>query len=428
VSVDKSQTQRLKADDAAVDGSEALRDMARNGQFNLLKEELANGVAVDGPSPWGDTALMSAALSGHSKIVEYLLTQKADIAHTDVDGNTPLMMAAMGGRAEPGNVAAVKVLLAAGASAAAKNKKGKAAAELAKGEGVKSLLDTKVRSLHDAARTGKLSQLKAAIGSGAKVNGKDKDFGRTALMWAAESGHSRVVSFLLEHGADAKLQAEDGFTALHFAAYKGHGSISHALLEAGSDVNAQNYGKESALMYASRYGKGAVVAALLEAGADVTLQDIDGDDAQSVAKGDMVKMLVDKAVADAAAKAPGAGSGKGKDKGKLKVDLRRMLLLKSDDNDNKDAVPARPLPRWPYAASPKLPVGWFGSNVSGLENAAQLKQIRRNGLSIFGWQEGLVNTHWTREAQQLIEQAQAVKAAGIGAPTAIYLDAELAEP
>ena len=48
---------------------------------------------------------------------------------------------------------------------------------------------------------------------------------------------------------------------------------------------------------------------------------------------------------------------------------------------------SRPLPRWTYNSSAAtLPVGWFGSNVSGMENAAQLAQIGRYDLAIFGWQ------------------------------------------
>jgi|EP01044_Picomonas_judraskeda_P007324 hypothetical protein len=88
----------------------------------------------------------------------------------------------------------------------------------------------------------------------------------------------------------------------------------------------------------------------------------------------------------------------------------------------------RPMPRWEWNVSTGLPVGWFGSNTSGYENAAQLDAISRYDLAIFGWQAFLQATNYTREAEHLVLQARRVKAKDPSMPVAIYLDAELAEP
>ena len=55
--------------------------------------------------------------------------------------------------------------------------------------------------------------------------------GWTALHWAAEDGHEAVVNVLLEKGADANIQTEDGDerTALHYAIERGHEAVSKVL-------------------------------------------------------------------------------------------------------------------------------------------------------------------------------------------------------
>ena len=74
------------------------------------------------------------------------------------------------------------------------------------------------------------------------------------------------------------------------------------------------------------------------------------------------------------------------------------------------ATAQRPAPQWAYNAS-RLNVGWFGSNVSGFENAAQLAAIARYDLAIFGWQAFLDGFAYLGELDLLVEQRQKVKAA-----------------
>ena len=42
---------------------------------------------------------------------------------------------------------------------------------------------------------------------------------KTALQLAAHQGYQEIVSLLLNAGADAKIQDEDGDSAYHYAAY-----------------------------------------------------------------------------------------------------------------------------------------------------------------------------------------------------------------
>ena len=54
---------------------------------------------------------------------------------------------------------------------------------------------------------------------------------RTALHWAAESGHTDVVKLLLEAGADKDVATRYGRAALHFAADESHAVSSSVVVK-----------------------------------------------------------------------------------------------------------------------------------------------------------------------------------------------------
>src|SRR5688572_23791761 len=59
--------------------------------------------------------------------------------------------------------------------------------------------------LWDAARAGDLARVNAALAKGANIDAKTR-YGVTALMFAADKGHTEVVRLLLEKGADTNIQ------------------------------------------------------------------------------------------------------------------------------------------------------------------------------------------------------------------------------
>ena len=61
---------------------------------------------------------------------------------------------------------------------------------------------------------------------------------QTALMWAAELGHAKIVSILMNGKANPNKADKDGWTALMLAAGSGHANIVKALLDYGANVNA----------------------------------------------------------------------------------------------------------------------------------------------------------------------------------------------
>lgn len=71
-------------------------------------------------------------------------------------------------------------------------------------------------SFFQAVREDRISEIDALLASGTPVNARDAD-GKTALIWAAQMGHERVVRRLLALGANRSLVDSSGLTALQHA-------------------------------------------------------------------------------------------------------------------------------------------------------------------------------------------------------------------
>ncbi len=106
--------------------------------------------------------------------------------------------------------------------------------------------------------------------------------GRTALSWAAENGHGKVVRLLLETGqaepdSIASGRYNQGRTPLSFAAGCGHGAAMCLLLDTGRvDVNRRDRKGWSPLCWAAGHGHDHVVELLL-CGGGVSVKSRDND-------------------------------------------------------------------------------------------------------------------------------------------------------
>jgi ankyrin repeat protein len=125
-----------------------------------------------------------------------------------------------------------------------------------------------------AARTGKVEAVKVLLAHGANANAKESARGQTALMWAAAEGHADAIRLLVERGADVQTRSNGGFTALLFAAREGRIGAAKALLQAGASVNeslTRRGGTENtpnAFLLAAANAHYELAALLLDAGAD----------------------------------------------------------------------------------------------------------------------------------------------------------------
>ena len=180
-----------------------------------------------------DTAA-DAACRGDREGLRSLLAAGADLDGRDAGGNTALHWAAL-----HGDAALVAELLERGAAADAPNASGAAPLLYA---------------------VGNLDSVRALVARSANVNRVSK-FHTSPLMAAARYPESHaVVRFLLEHGADAKIENPFKADALASAAYAGDLAAYQLLLEAGAKPND--------VIEPAKMGHRAIVEAALAAGID----------------------------------------------------------------------------------------------------------------------------------------------------------------
>ena len=101
------------------------------------------------------------------------------------------------------------------------------------------------------AKTSEQTQL--ALNAGANVNARNTR-NQTALMYAADEGHTEIAKLLIEKGADVNARDNDGWTPLMYAADEGRTEMGKLLIEKGADVNARDNNGETILIYAAEHG------------------------------------------------------------------------------------------------------------------------------------------------------------------------------
>ena len=91
------------------------------------------------------------------------------------------------------------------------------------------------------------------------------------LQYASVNGHTRLVEYLLQNGADPNVCSTDGTTALIVACIHCHVDTAKMLLDAGADPNVVSHLGNSAMMNASSLGYSEIVWLLLSYKADYRL-------------------------------------------------------------------------------------------------------------------------------------------------------------
>ena len=230
----------------------------------------------------GDTLLTLAAQGGHTKVVELLIANNADVNIKDKVGSTALGLAAEGGHTE-----IAKLLIDLGADIHIQNEGGMTALGLAAWEGhteiAKLLIDQGAdfditdkygrTALTIAARQGHTEIAKLLIDLGADFDITDNFYGITALMLAAEGGHAEIAKLLIDQGADLDITDKYGKTALRRAVQGGHVEIVKLLIDQGADFDiTDRYGK-TALRRAVQGGHVKIVKLLIDQGADFDITD-----------------------------------------------------------------------------------------------------------------------------------------------------------
>ncbi len=242
---------------------------ARTGDLAGIKRYLSEGADIDKLSPDTNISALSwATMMGEAEAIKLLIERGANINVRQEDGGTPLHIAVALGRAE-----IAELLIKEGADVAAKNRGGQVPAsglyipwgmlkfmigmfdikveqkeveagraKIAKLLNVKSTSQPQrtAKDVWDAAFIGDLNMVKKAVADGLAVNAKNSVTGDPLLFTASLMGHTDIVAFLLDKGADINAQNREGNTSLHAAAFLGRAETAALLLKRDINVHVRN--------------------------------------------------------------------------------------------------------------------------------------------------------------------------------------------
>ena len=251
--------------------------------FQTAKYLHRKGAQVNVHGQGGDTALCSAAWYGDLEMVQVLLDLKADVNDRGLNNWAPIYNASHGPTSStpfsnPQLLPdVIRVLLERGANVNARIEHGS---------------DDDVEGttpLHVAAECGRVEVAHVLLEYGANVRAENNK-GRTPLHDAADyerigrldsvedyaSGKVEVVRVLLEHGANAGAQDNVGGTPLHLAAKYAEVEVIRLLLEHCANVDVEDNKGTSPLHKAAEYGNVEGVHVLLKLGANVGAEDKKG--------------------------------------------------------------------------------------------------------------------------------------------------------
>ncbi len=186
----------LLPDELFIDEEKALIYASKNNYNTLVKDLIKLGSAIDSfNSKDKKTPLHYAVFHKDPDLIEYLLQNKADINHLDINYTTPLMNAIM---------------------------------------------------------ANDLKSAKALIKFNPRIDIENESF-ENALLMAGEYNSLEMVSFLIEK-FDINTQSSKGMTMLMSYAYNGKLKMVHFLLSQGADILLTDLEGTTVLDYALRSG------------------------------------------------------------------------------------------------------------------------------------------------------------------------------
>lgn len=265
----------------------------QNGHVNVSKYLIKCGSDLYYTGPGDAPVIYISAQHGHTDVIDFLLSQgmRADVKYR---GYTPLYVAC-----KCGHYSSVERLLRGGADVNSNDGDGSTplfiAAQKRFLDIVKLLLSYKANKYITAPLHGSfLTPLYAAAAIGSKdiveilildpQGNPDLDYINysstetpTAFFTASQHGHTAVVKFLLDNGADIEYTyIGRGHNALSMASVNRHLDIMKLLIERGADINHKTNKGNSALSIAADRGFTDICEYLIENGANIESKSING--------------------------------------------------------------------------------------------------------------------------------------------------------
>ena len=162
-----------------------VADAAMRGDIETVRSLLREGADVNAAQGDGMTALHWSAVNDNAAMIELLLYAGATLESTTrLGGYTPLHLASREGQSD-----AVRALLEGGSKP-------------------NTFTTTGVSAVHLAAQAGKPDAIRALIGHGGDVDARDRQSGRTPLIFATAQNRLEAIATLIEAGADVSLATD----------------------------------------------------------------------------------------------------------------------------------------------------------------------------------------------------------------------------
>eukprot|EP00930_Biecheleria_cincta_P025811 TRINITY_DN18313_c0_g1_i1.p1 TRINITY_DN18313_c0_g1~~TRINITY_DN18313_c0_g1_i1.p1 ORF type:complete len:546 (+),score=143.80 TRINITY_DN18313_c0_g1_i1:66-1703(+) len=300
---------KADVDAVASDGETPLHLAAQSGEEKAIRLIVAARANVNAPSEDRETPLHVAVQHLGGKALSHvaaLVELRADPKLCNEDGQNALALARImtnradeiidvlsGGRPTIKDVQNSAASSAAGRSSDELEKVLSTACHRGQVDVVKQLLKllpaqsvkaAASRSMVPAAASGLVEVGEALLAVGADVSTTAADEQRTSpLIAAADEGATRMLRWLLSHGADVESTSRDGATALMAVSSRGSTDGVEVLLSAKANPDQQATNGWTALMFAAQQGRLEVARRLLDAKADLGCSNADGATARSLA-------------------------------------------------------------------------------------------------------------------------------------------------
>eukprot|EP00919_Chromeraceae_sp_WS-2016_P005322 GHVR01012541.1.p1 GENE.GHVR01012541.1~~GHVR01012541.1.p1 ORF type:complete len:1050 (+),score=256.13 GHVR01012541.1:34-3150(+) len=283
----------------------AVHYAAQGGHVNAIKflqkvalTQLFN-LSLSTPDKEGNTPLMLAAKQGHLDVCVYLLDTVPDcIDAVNIEGETALYMACSNGHSEVG-----VMLLDRWARAGITTKEGSTPLLAAAEGGYSDLIEILIQRgspahttpLIVASSLGSYDAVKLLLDSFAYPNSLDIN-NESALMAASRCGADDVVSLLINRGADL-FHSNGGATALHYAVDNDHVRVVRVLLQGGMPPEtSQRKLIDTPFAMALRTGKVEIVKEFIKFNVNINLFKNDYTPvylASSVGRHEVVQVLLE---------------------------------------------------------------------------------------------------------------------------------------
>ena len=245
--------------------------LERMGIASFLIE---HGVDVTAQDNHGTTLLHLVSKTQRVGPARILVDRGANVTAKDNNGLTPLHLASYQGRIE-----FVRFFLDHGADVTARDKEGLTPLHLAFGFRYYVFIP----GLPPKRRPGRITSLswerveviRSLVERGADAAAQDNN-GLSPLHLASSWGHIYLACLFVRRGADVTGRSKHGLTPLHLALQHGFVEVARFLIERGADATARHNNGSTPLHLASFLGNIELVQLILEHGVDVTARDKEG--------------------------------------------------------------------------------------------------------------------------------------------------------